>query len=244
MTKLIKELKGHSGVSVCLYDNNTVVKSGYAKARQSTEILESLPFNTPHIHRVTDNTIIMDYIAGEDIYTFLESGSNESVDSIIKFIDQYFSWCLSNSEPYSFYEELHQKALELGPSINIYPFIPLMQYDMPKGLIHGDFTFDNILHKDGEFFLIDANPTPLSSIHFDGAKLRQDIDGYWFLRNSENTGNVKISCLKIGEHLKSKYEFMNNNVLYCFMLSRILPYSKDKHTTKFLTKEIDRIWPL
>lgn len=242
--QLLKELKGHSGVNVSLYDNNTVVKSGYNKARQSVEILEALPFKTPRIHSVTDDTIIMDYVAGEDLHSYFEHGDNESVDSIIKFIDQYFDWCLSNSEPYSFYEELQQKVLELGPSINMSPFVPLLQYEMPKSIIHGDFTFDNILHKDGEFFLIDANPTPLSSIHFDGSKLRQDIDGYWFIRNKESNANVKISCLKISEHLKSKYEFMNNNALYCFMLSRIIPYSKDKHTTKFLTKEIDKAWPL
>ena len=244
MTKLIKELKGHSGASVCLYDNNTVVKSGYAKARQSVEILETLPFNTPRVHSVTDDTIIMEYVAGEDIASYFEHGNNESVDNIIKFIDHYFDWCLSNSEPYNFYDELEFKVLELGRFINVGPVVANLKYDMPKSIIHGDFTFDNILHKDGEFYLIDANPTPLSSIHFDGAKLRQDLDGYWFLRNKENNSNIKICCLKIREHLKCKYEFMNNNALYCFMLSRILPYSKDKRTRKFLTKEIDRIWPL
>jgi len=242
--QLLKELKGHSGVNVSLYDNNTVVKSGYDKARQSVEILEALPFRTPHIRSVTDDTIVMDYVAGEDIHSYFEYGDNESVDSIIKFIDQYFDWCLSNSQPYSFDDELETKVLELGPYINLGPVVADLKYDMPKSVIHGDFTFDNILHKDGEFYLIDANPTPLSSVHFDGAKLRQDLDGYWFLRNKESKGNSKICCLKIKEHLKAKYEFMTNNMLYCFMLSRIIPYSKDKQTTKFLTKEIDKIWPL
>ena len=44
--QLIKELNGHSGASVSLYDNNTVVKNGYKKARQSADILLSLPFKT------------------------------------------------------------------------------------------------------------------------------------------------------------------------------------------------------
>ena len=244
MTKLIKELKGHSGVNVNLYDDNTVVKSGYTKARQSVEILEKLPFNTPHVYSVTDDTITMEYVAGEDIGSYFEHGDNESVDNIIKFIDEYFDWCLANSHPYCFDDELEFKVLELGPFMNMGPVIANLKYNMPKSVIHGDFTFDNILHKDGEFYLIDANPTPLSSIHFDGAKLRQDLDGYWFLRNKENNSNIKICCLKIREHLKFKYKFMNNNALYSFMLSRILPYSKDEQTTKFLTKEMNKVWPL
>ena len=242
--QLVKELKGHSGAGVSLYDNNTVVKSGYLKARQSADILESLPFKTPHVHSVTDDTIVMDYVAGEDIHSYFEHGDNESVDNMIKFIDQYFDWCLGSSHSYNFHDELETKVLELGPYINMGPVAADLKYDMPKSIIHGDFTFDNILHKDGEFYLIDANPTPLSSIHFDGAKLRQDIDGYWFLRSKKSKGNSKICCLKIKEHLKAKYEFMNNNALYYFMLSRILPYSKDKNTTKFLTEEMDKIWPL
>ena len=129
-------------------------------------------------------------------------------------------------------------------SINMAKLANSLKFNMPKSLIHGDFTFDNILHKDGEFYLIDANPTDLCSIYFDGSKLRQDIDGFWFLRNRDDKINFKISCKKISEHLKSKYSFMNYNSLYCFMLSRILPYSKNEETTKFLTIEMDRIWPL
>jgi RIO-like serine/threonine protein kinase len=246
MMQLLKELKGHSGATVTLYDNNTVVKSRYSKARQSVKILEDLPFKTPSTIEVTDDRIVMEYIKGEDIASYLECCGNEGVDNLIKFIESYFDWCLSKSCPYSFENELQDKALELGPVVNLSSLIDTLDYKMPQSLIHGDFTFDNIIHKDGEFYLIDSNPTCLNSIYFDGAKLRQDIDGFWFLRDMEENlkTNIKISCLKISEHLKLKYAFMNDNNLYAFMLYRILPYCKDESTTEFLTREIDRIWPL
>ena len=47
-----------------------------------------------------------------------------------------------------------------------------MNFDIPQSTIHGDFTFDNIIHKNGEFYLIDANPTSLNSIYFDGSKIK------------------------------------------------------------------------
>jgi len=241
--QLIKELKGHSGASVSLYDNNTVVKTGYSKARESVDILERIPFPTPQVYEMTDDTIVMEYVNGEDIASYLERGDNERIDLLISFIEKYFDWCLDSSIDYSFEKELDDKAIAIGEYINIQPIANNLKYKMPRSTIHGDFTFDNMLFADGKFYLIDANPTNLNSIHFDGSKLRQDLDGFWFLRNKENKINYKISCLKIGEHLKSKYPFMKNNYLYLLMLSRILPYTKDKKTLKFLTKELDRVWP-
>jgi RIO-like serine/threonine protein kinase len=241
--QLIKELKGHSGASVLLYDDNTVVKTGYSKARESVAILESLPFPTPKIYDVTDDTIVMQYVNGEDMASYLERADNERVDLLIAFIEEYFNWCLDNSIEYTFDIELDDKVISIGEYVNVQFIADNLKYAMPKSIIHGDFTFDNMLFVDDQFYLIDANPTNLNSVHFDGSKLRQDIDGFWFLRNRENDVNYKISCQKISEHLKSKYSFMKNNYLYSLMLSRILPYTKDKKTLKFLTKELDKVWP-
>ena len=67
MKSIIKDLKGHSGATVSLYDDNTVVKNGFKKSRESANILDILPFNTPKIYEVTDSRIVMEYINGEDI---------------------------------------------------------------------------------------------------------------------------------------------------------------------------------
>lgn len=243
MKSIVKDLKGHSGATVSLYDDNTVVKNGFKKSRESANILDILPFNTPKIYDVTDTSIVMEYINGDDIASFLEYSGNEGLDLLIKFIEKYFDWCLNNAIAYNFSSELLDKSVEISESINILGLIKKLYYKMPQSTIHGDFTFDNIIHKDGEFYLIDANPTNLNSIYFDGSKLRQDIDGFWFLRKRDDRINFKTACLNISEHLKYEYEFMNDNALYAFMLSRILPYSKDEETTLFLTTELKRIWP-
>ena len=243
MKSIVKELKGLSGATVSLYDNNTVVKSGFKKSIESVKILDALPFNTPKIYDLTDTRIVMEYINGDDIASFLEQNGNEGIDLLIKFIEKYFDWCFINAEPYNFKKELSDKAKELADSINILGLIKKMNFDIPQSTIHGDFTFDNIIHKNGEFYLIDANPTSLNSIYFDGSKLRQDLDGYWFLRERDDKLNFKTACLKLSEHLKQKYEFMNDNVFYCFMLSRILPYCKDEKTKTFLKTELNKIWP-
>src|SRR6056300_56277 len=130
MMQLLKELKGHSGATVTLYDNNTVVKSGYNKARQSVKILEDLPFKTPSIIDVTDDKIIMEYIKGEDIASYLECCGNEGVDSLIKLIENYFDWCLRNSHLYNFRDELQDKALELGSTVNLSSLVSTFDYEM------------------------------------------------------------------------------------------------------------------
>tara|TARA_R110000787_G_scaffold24096_7_gene68681 strand:- start:534 stop:1265 length:732 start_codon:yes stop_codon:yes gene_type:complete len=243
MKSIVKELKGHSGATVSLYDDNTVVKNGFKKSRESAIILDALPFNTPKIYDVSDTSIVMEYINGDDIASFLEYSGNEGIDMLTKFIEKYFDWCLNSSTAYNFHVELGDKAIEIGNSINILGLIRRMNFKMPQSMIHGDFTFDNIIHKDGEFYLIDANPTSLNSIYFDGSKLRQDIDGYWFLRKRDDRINFKTACLNISEQLKYEYEFMNDNALYSLMLSRILPYCKDEETITFLTTELNKIWP-
>lgn len=228
--KPIKRLKGHSGASVVLYDNNTVVKSNYAKAEASAEILEKLPFNSPKILKVSSSSIVMEYINGEDIYLYLSRYGSLAIDSLISFISNYFDWCLLHSTKYNFEKEVLEKSLNIG-------FNGSFCTNMPKSLIHGDFTLENIIHKEGKFYLIDANPTELSSIHFDACKLRQDLDSFWFLREKRDSLNHEIACRKISEELKSKYLFMKNNSVYSFMLHRIIPYCNPQ-THSFITKEI------
>ena len=243
MKSKVKELKGLSGAKVSLYDNNTVVKTGFKKAVESVNILKALPFNTPEIYEVTGSSIVMEYIHGDDIASFLEHSGNEGIDLLINFIKKYFDWCLKNASAHDFRKELKQKAGELSGCINIFGLLKRINFIMPRSLIHGDFTFDNIIHKDGDFYLIDANPTSLNSIYFDGSKLRQDIDGYWFIRKRDDKMNFKTACLNVSEQLKYEYDFMNDNALYYLMLSRVLPYCRDEETTTFLKTELKRIWP-
>jgi RIO-like serine/threonine protein kinase len=110
------------------------------------------------------------------------------------------------------------------------------------GLVHGDFTLENILFYNNKFYFIDANPTDINAIEFDVNKIRQDLECLWFVRNESDIITYKIVCDKINFHLKNKWEFMNNNYILILMLLRILPYCTEDTTQNFLIKEINKLW--
>ena len=233
---LVKELKGHSGATVNLYSNNTVVKSNYPKSRESADILNKLPFPTPKILEVSDDSMTMEYINGLDMATYLET---EDVEPLIEFLSDYIAWCERQSILSNFKLEIDAKVESLMNHIDLNGLI----YDpvMPKSLIHGDLTLENILWYNGDFYLIDANPTNLNSIHFDANKLRQDLDCLWFVRERKKRLEIKIACRRISATLKKRFPFMRNNDLLIFMLSRILLYSNNIEDRDFLYREIN-IW--
>ena len=242
---LVKHLKGHSGATVSLYKDDQgykVVKENYSKARESVAILDALPFPTPKIYKVTDDTIVMEYINGQDMASYLESATEEDIDKLINFLIEYIQWCLDNSEYVDFYESVATKVFDLGKEVNLSFILKEKWSDIPQSLIHGDFTLENIIYSNGKFYLIDANPTNLNSVYFDANKLRQDIDSLWFVRHKKNKLHYKIVCEKISKKLKKRFNFMQNDTIMILMLSRILPYTKDKFTRKFLMKELDKLW--
>jgi len=242
---LVKHLKGHSGATVSLYKDKQVykvVKNNYSKAIESVDILNSLPFDTPEIIEVTDNKIVMEYIQGQDMASYLESATINDINKLITFIEDYFNCCLENSYQYNFYNEINNKTKSLIKHVDLTLKVNSLCTLKPKSLIHGDFTLENIMFANNKFYLIDANPTDLNSIHFDGNKLRQDIDCLWFVRNKQNKLNYSINCSRISNELKRKYDFMNDDNLLIFMLSRILPYCTEQSTVNFLHKEINKRW--
>jgi len=242
---LVKHLKGHSGARVSLYKQHNqyfVVKENYKKARESVDILNALPFATPHVHKVTNDSIVMEYIQGQDMKSYLESATTKDIYKLISYIEDYFDYCLDNSSQYNFYSEITNKTRSLIKNIDLTLKVNDLSSVKPKSLIHGDFTLENIIFANNKFYMIDANPTDLESIHFDGNKLRQDIDCLWFVRNEQNKLNYSINCSKISNELKRKYDFMNDDNLLIFMLSRILPYCTEQLTKDFLHKEINNIW--
>jgi len=244
---LVKHLKGHSGATVSLYKDNTtykVVKENYSKARESVNILESLPFNTPKVYEVTDDKIVMEYINGQDMASYLLSATDKDIDKLIDFLSEYISWCLDNSEYLDFYESVASKVLSLGRDINLNYILNEEWSNMPYSTIHGDFTLENIIYANNKFYLIDANPTELKSVYFDAVKLRQDIDCLWFVRKEKNKLHYRIVCEKISKELKKRFNFMQNDTIMVLMLARILPYCKDNFTRNFITKEIQKIWQL
>ena len=121
-----------------------------------------------------------------------------------------------------------------------------MYNQLPKivssGTVHGDFTLENILFKDGNFYLIDANFTSINSLEYDGCKILQDLDCFWFIRDQQIKNNYTTSCNYISNQLKARWEFLTDNYILAFMLMRILPYCTEESTEDFLYKEINKLW--
>ena len=234
--QLVKHLKGHSGASISLYDDNNtykVVKNNFKNAKASAFILDHLPFNTPQVYSVTSTRIEMEYINGLDMATFLTNASKKDIYKLIDFLFDYINYCLNNSNPYNFKKEPDVKIQNLKPFINLNELKKDYDYCMPESLIHGDFTLENIIFFDDKFYLIDANPTDLSSIHFDANKLRQDIDSFWFVRDKKPSLELRMNCLVISKELKKRFTFMKKDTIFILMLSRILPYTKEQKTEIF-----------
>lgn len=252
----IKDFKGHSGCKVQLFNKDGkyfISKSGSTKLRQAAELLISLKkkgFNTPEIYYISDNEVHMEYINGVDMRTFIFNATSFEIDKLIKFIDFYIQSTLTFDKK-TISSEVVKKLKDIEYSTNleqlsfsISELIEKIPSSGIAGLVHGDFTLDNILFFNNEFYLIDANPTDINIVEFDANKIRQDLECLWFVRDQKNKLEYKIVCDRINEHLKNKWEFMNNNYILIFMLMRILPYCKDEHTKSFLILEINKLWQL
>jgi tRNA A-37 threonylcarbamoyl transferase component Bud32 len=250
----IKDFKGHSGCKVQLYscDNKyIVVKSGSSKLKESANILLSLQnegFNIPEIYYISDDKIHMQYLNGIDMKTYIHNANSDEINNLINFIDSYIERSLQfKSSPIMPNIVKKLKDIESRTDLTQLMFttselIKKLPSSGKVGLVHGDFTLENILFYNNKFYFIDANPTDINAIEFDVNKIRQDLECLWFVRNESDIITYKIVCDKINFHLKNKWEFMNNNYILILMLLRILPYCTEDTTQNFLIKEINKLW--
>lgn len=250
----IKDFKGHSGCKVQLYnqDNKFIIKkSGSNKLEKSAEILQLLSqqgFSTPKIYSINNEEIEMEYINGVDMRNYIYNADKTQISKLVDFINTY----IERSQDFkiaNISEKILDKISEIESKIDTTPlsFTLSQLYDqLPTsgrcGLIHGDLTLENILYYNDKFYLIDANPTDITSVEYDASKLLQDLDCLWFVRNEKDKIAYKITCQKISQQLKNKWDFLNNRYILIFMLLRVLPYCKDEKTKSFLTKEINNLW--
>ncbi|MFW3376475.1 phosphotransferase [Aliarcobacter butzleri] len=122
-------------------------------------------------------------------------------------------------------------------------------YDFDWNLIknsycHGDLTFENILVKNDEIYLIDFLDSFIDTKYIDIAKILQDIDVYWSLRNKEIDSNLLIRYQIIKKLLLDKLNKEEKKICYTLLLInllRILPYVSDEKTNNFLQKKIEYV---
>lgn len=252
--QLIKQFKGHSGCDVNLVKTNNdyfVFKTGdNDKLKKSFDILTELQnknFNVPN-HTYSDGVLKMEYINGINMTEYIENIDNQKMQKFIDFV-VYYVETLTTNKFYDYSDEISNKLNSISKafdttklSFDLDELYNLLPKKLCKSLVHGDFTLDNIIYYNKNFFLIDTNPTDIDSLVYDLNKLRQDLDCYWFIRHLKNKTNHRIICDSISNTLKQKYDYLNNNHVLIFMLMRILPYCKDKFTENFLIKRINELW--
>ena len=98
-----------------------------------------------------------------------------------------------------------------------------------------------MIYSNNKFYMIDTVTGPYDSWVFDIAKMRQDIDGQWFLRNSNTELTVQLKILR--DNLKTSFAIAFNNYLYILMLLRVYKHCKvgtKEHT--LILQEIKRLW--
>jgi hypothetical protein len=241
--KILKKFKGHSGYGVFLVEENGkpfVYKLVGEHAAESASILDSLPFPTPEIVKVDDSSILMEYLPGIDMKQYLTYASNQDLKLLISFLSNYIEYSLNNSSLYNFELEITKKHSDLKEYVDIDNCISNIPKVLPRGLIHGDLTLENIIFYNKQFYFIDAQYTTLNSIYFDANKIRQDINGLWFLREEQHKMNYVLSCNEIYKQLNNQFPQLFDNNIYAFMLARILPYCKRDLERNLILSEIKK----
>lgn len=225
---------GRSGCPVSLInynDTQAVLKENLSNIDGILNIYNNIKFPTPKIYEYTKSTIIMEYIDGLSMLNYLAIADEQMILNLENYISSYFDYAISTNSYTDCRQFIDNKIKQLSSyqvSLNV------KNSKLLCGLAHGDFTFDNLIFKDGVFYMIDLTPSVNSGIHFDANKLRQDLSGYWFARNAPNKEKIKQACQLIYSELSKKYPFLFDDDLYRFMFSRVLPYCENEQETKFI----------
>ncbi len=242
--KVIKELKGHSGSKIYLMSDDYkkfVRKVGNTK--RNYERLTSLAgyYPVPNIYEFNDPVLDMEYIHGLDIKNYLLSGSTQNLTNFLLHIFISFA----NSVVDKDYTEVYNKKLEWVDKEDL-PFtkdelIAKLPKILPQSQYHGDLTLENVLHSNNDFYMIDAVTIEYDSYIFDIAKLRQDLECKWFLRDTNLMLDVKLS--NIQKKILKQFPLANNDYMLILMLLRVYLHTKPgDFERQFIMKEINRLW--
>lgn len=241
---LQKFMMGRSGSSVSLVERNDtigVLKNNIKDIDKTLDVYRSLPFSKPEIYTVEDDSIFMEYIPGITASQLLYSGEKSAVKRLLKFIIEYIDFSTSTCLDIKDYSEIiDDKIREVSKYVDPVYFKNI-NTEHCQAIVHGDFTFDNILYYNHKFYLIDINYTPFNSPIFDINKLRQDLTGYWFMRHRLDKASAVYFCKYIVSELKKLYPDLFDDAIYRLMIARVLPYVKDNDFEyNFIKTEIKR----
>jgi hypothetical protein len=247
MEEVVKELSGHSGATVLLMrdkDKHFIRKIN--NVVRNHERLNALVgyVDVPKVYDYNGVKLDMEYIQGMDMKNWL---LYNPVKNLNEFIVQSIN-TLNYKSVEKDYTDCYQRSLAWLDHDNSFPFskqelINRLPKVLPQTMYHGDMTLENIIWGtiEDRFFFIDPVTVPYDSWVFDIAKMRQDLEGKWFLRYDPLMLDVKL--LNIRNNLFQKFPIAFDDALYITMLLRVyLHCEKNSVEYNLIMKEVNRLW--
>jgi hypothetical protein len=252
MVKIIYNNQGFSGAKVeIIEDYNWVVKKTGDISRNATQLslLRDTPVPVPAIIYYDEvDTLVMQYIQGMPIDDFVHY---YGIEPVYRDIKKYIAFFQVGNIDFD-YTEVYNRFLEEIDFTHL-PFTSAELVDkLPKILpkspyYHGDFTLGNMIHHSytWQTYLIDPVSTVFDSWVFDIAKLRQDLEGLWFIREDgiewrEHMGKI---LSELSDSLRFVYPLAYDDNLYILMLLRVYRHCKvDTLEYNLIRNEILRLW--
>lgn len=242
----IKELKGFSGSKIYLMRNDKGlfirkmdnVDRNFIKLNELSEHL-----NVPKIYSYNNNILDMEYIHGLDMKSYLAVRDTKRLTDFLIGVLSEFSKDVQITDYTGVYiDKLKYIKLPSDMLFTKEQLLEKLPKRLPRSKYFGDLTLENIIYgENGQFNLLDGMTSEYDSYIFDIAKLRQDLECKWFLRDTNLLLDVKVE--NIQDKLLERFELANNNYLLILMLLRVYrytkPYSKEE---ALLVKEMNRLW--
>ena len=246
MEQIVKELKGHSGSQILLMKNDRglfVRKiNNVDRNAERLTALYRIGYAVPAIYNYTNNRIDMQYVHGLDVKSYL---THNPINDLYKFISATFKSFSKQVIDKDYTKTYYQKLAWLDSNTD-FPFtkeelISRLPKILPSSMYHGDLTLENIIHSDYGFYMIDPVTIEYDSYIFDIAKMRQDLECKWFLRDSNIKLDTKLQ--QIQDRLKEDYpEAFDDSLLILMLLRVYLHTTKGDSDRNFIMKEIKRLW--
>ena len=272
MTSL--SLKGHSGCKLSLQSSNgllVVVKTSknmdynerLKKQCDKQQNIKIGKLTAPKILNSGYNEdglfyFLMEYVSGQTLAEYFKDVKISEIDKIAScFVSVIPEKFVADIEAKNIFDK---KILELDTLLSKKSSIVkkalaiLKKYDWnfcAHSSCHGDMTFENIILKDENIYLIDFLDSFYDSWMIDFAKLLQDVECGWSYRNDKNIDeNLEIRMLIFKSIICNKILLLNNGrmilktVYYMLLLNliRIIPYSQDERTAHYLENNIEAVY--
>jgi tRNA A-37 threonylcarbamoyl transferase component Bud32 len=246
-------LVGNSGCKLELSIENgipVVVKSQGSFLDVDFKVLCNLHYhgvNIPEYYEVTPERVKMRYLDGLTIADYIDEDRN--LDQLIEFCKFVIDQSFNNSVDKDITTALQDKFLSLDQLVpkellnfKLHTLYDRLPKQVPCGVSHGDLTLENIIYWNDDFYLIDAHYTLLDSPVFDCAKLRQDSECGWFVRNHSTNLAFDDRIKYVNEKIKSFNNYTQDDNLLIFMLLRVIPYCKNYQDRAWLISKINQLW--